>query len=395
MRLSIVSLMLLLLTAPLLGCGSKVSVKPGFGDGSIQTVAVLPPRYNSGVQREKVDAIVNAVEAELKNKEYVVLAESLVSRTCSAPECPERNTLAEKYLVDAFVAVDVRSVSRNNFLAGYYNAITGKLTLTDKDSNVLLDADETESERGGLVFNSGQVIQGLISQVENTEENSFGRLSAKFAETMVAKIPKPKALAAAADSVTVALNTVKTRKISPLFYEVCADATPNSLVSLIIDRARSTLREMSPGKYCGTFFLDNALLAAPMHVEARSPFGTTVRKDFSPGVSVAKCDLEGQVFLASAGDRKKIVVSCPETPNASDSNACDPSLSACPNYKFLIFKGPSALGPYQKVAETKAREWIDRTAKSGDRTYYEVVAVSPTGAWSLPRKPKALVGSKS
>ncbi|MCO6431094.1 MAG: hypothetical protein J5J00_09560 [Deltaproteobacteria bacterium] len=364
------------------GCSPKVSIAPAAEGGELQTLAVLPPEYNAKLQREKVEAIRDSLETELRNRGFVVLADRLVDELCSSPQCPERSQLAERYQVDGFVSLDLRSVSRANFLAGYYNAIRGIMTISDVNATSLVSVEHTQSERGGLLFHSGQVFQGLISQVENTEEKSFQRLSAKFAETLASKVPKPQALET--NAVTVAIESTSVKRIQPQLFEICIDATPNSLGSVLINNRRSTLREIANGRYCGTFFLDRSIVENHIMAELRSPFGNAVRKEISSLPELEVCDLDNKVFVKKAGQNSRIEVACTKVDKRPviDGSLCGSNIQDCSKDKLFVFRSPTRLGPYLKVAEVRSPVWTD-SARSG-KAFYQVVAVSPSGVWSLP-----------
>src|SRR5947207_2577258 len=95
------------------GCSTtRANISQQFVPEKVQSLAILPLEYASEVQREKVDSLRNAVESELKNSGFEVLADRVVRQVCSTPACPERKILASKYLVDGFVTISVRSVQR-------------------------------------------------------------------------------------------------------------------------------------------------------------------------------------------------------------------------------------------------------------------------------------------
>ena len=142
------------------GCTqSKVSLKPEY-DRSISQVALLPTLAGPGIQRENAAYLQAAVENELRNHGYIVLEEAVVNRVCSADAaCPRREILTERYGADGFFQLTIESVSRNNFLAGFVNVISGTLSLKSAAGIELASISQDQSERGGLLFNSGQIFQ--------------------------------------------------------------------------------------------------------------------------------------------------------------------------------------------------------------------------------------------
>ncbi len=390
LNLICISLVLLSFVA----CSSKAKISPSFSADELRSLAVLPTDYPDDIRREKVDSIVKSVKSELANKSYVVLADRLVDEVCTQPACPERKILTEKYQVDGFVTVAVRSVSRTNFLAGFYNAVKGKLIISDEKAETLVEIEETKSERGGLLFNSGQIIQGLISYANNSEEESFSKLSNGFALGLVSKIPTSKLTTINNDAIAVSIKDVNVKQIEPEIFQVCADATPDSLVSVVVNKQNTNLRSVSEGKYCGTFIYNQPAndVKSAVYVDARSPFGNSVRKEIQIK-NVDVCDLSNKVLLTEKNGKPAIQIYCADISNGKDTSPgdCQDSSSQCSVSKFIVFKANSNLGPYEKVAEFKNSTWIDRNAKQGSMYLYELVSVNKSGAWSLPVEAKTVI----
>jgi hypothetical protein len=375
-------------------CSSvKVKIANDIMPANLRSLAVLPVDYPSDIQREKTDAIVKSIKSELKNKNFVVLADRLVNGVCSNPACPERKTLAEKYQVDAFVTVDVKSVSRTNFVAGFYNAIKGKLILSDVNSKNIVEVEHTQSEKGGLLFNSGQVVQAIISYGENKEADSFAKLSTGFAETLVSKIPHSKESNVNSDAVAVAINEIKVKELRPEIFQICADATPDSLVSVIVNRQSTNLRPVKEGNYCGTFLYNQiSSNQDKVYVDARSPFGNSVRKEVEIAKEAEICDLNDNVILSEKNGKPSIHIACVDLAAGKGISSinCPTKVNVCPGNKFIVFKASSNLGPYEKIAEFQSTNWVDNNAKKGTDFYYELVSVNKAGVWSLPVSVKSV-----
>lgn len=382
-----VALLFTAIAATFPACASLSKSKLASTDRKISTVALLPIDYPAGIQREKVTAIAEAVGAELRNRGYEFLSDRVVSSTCSTPACAERDKIAEKYLVDAFVKLNVGSVSRTNFLAGYYNVISGSLTLSDRANEKILDVQHTERQKGGLLFNSGQVFQGLISTFANTEQASFNALTARFAKALVDKLP----IAAATqdtrtDAVAVEIDTVEVKNLKPHLFQICVGGTPNSFASVIVNRKKSNLRESSVGRYCGNFFLDGALESdSPLSVELRSAFGNAVRREVVI-TSSAPCILRDLVQLSMDERANRIEIGC----EAASMSQCQRIASACLSRRFIVFRADDAWGPYRKVAEFKGPRWTDRDAPNKPQPHYQIVAVDQRGTWSSPETPRSV-----
>jgi len=351
------------------GCAGKAIISPQLSTDKIKQIAVLPVSYSSGITRERIDYLRQQLVNELKGSGFLVLDDATVQRICSSPACPERKKLASDYLVDSFAELNISSANRANFVAGYYNNIDGELKITDKNSKELFSLKHTESEKGGLLFNSGQIFQGLKSTAKNLGKDSANNLADRFAKNIVAEIPSPAKVKVSEDSVAVSINSVDVMAIRPPVYKVCSRATPHSMAFLVLNKQKTNLREVSPGNYCGIYSLAEAFdMSLTPKVEVRSPFGNSTRRDLDMNRVPPICRLSGKVNLLLDGGSSRLSIS--ETPKACEGN------------RFLVYKGSAMPGPFEKVAEFKGASWKD--SKSNPNAIYQVVAINRDGVRSQP-----------
>lgn len=362
------------------GCGPKAKIRPGV-DGALPThIALLPADYSVDIPKERVDLVRGSVMSELRNRNFIVADDKIVGATCSTPACPERDQLASKYLVDGYATLSLTSFSKNNFVAGYYNQLSGSLVVKDRSGAEVASVDHTESERGGLLFNTGQLFQGIISQVNNSGDAAYKELASEFAKTVVEQLPEPSiaTTAASGEALDLALTRVTAEWKSPTTYTVCAKGTPHSFASMLVGTQRTTLREVSPGSYCGAF---SALVAAPASttsaVELRTAFGNSVREDVRLP-SQAPCSLENRVRVKE----NALSVQCSligRDPSTSQSG-CSETVTLCRAEKIVLFRAASEAGPYEKVSEVTA---ASTTVRAGAESL-ALVAVGAGGVPSVP-----------
>lgn len=361
------------------GCGPTVKSQLPPGASMPASLALLPPDYSGEIPRERVSLVRQAIINQLRNKDFVVLDDQAVSSVCSSPACPEREALAKKYLVDGFATLTLTSFSRNNFFAGYYNELSGDLAVVDRSGRELIKVADTQNEEGGLLLQSGQVFQAIISSVKNTGDEVFDKLADKFAHTVVEQLPAPAAPAnrLTQEGLTVALTTASASWTSPKAYQVCAKGTPNSFAYLLSGKNRSNLREVSPGSYCANF---SALVtedaAHNASIELRSAFGTSVRQDVSLPVA-PPCDLRSRVESTDG----KVRLICTQVGSASPSG-CSGSLMPCSAQKVVLFAAASPTGPFQKIGEASS---ISASVPASAQNVH-VLAVGAGGIASLPVK---------
>ena len=264
-------------------CSARKVVAPSGSLDGIHKLAILPVRHSPAARRERAEYLRAALTVALKSQGYAVLDDYAINRACSSETCPERALLAQQTGVDAFVELYIDSVAKNDFVAGYLNSITGTMTVTSPDGTKLLWIEQTESDKGGVVFNSGQLVEGIISQIRNAEGDSFGSLADKYAQLLAGALPPASS----------SLNQPADLEISDLsfveeqsqVYRLCISGTAGKLAFLTLDDTRSNLREIQPGHYCGIFRLPPSLNATEKGaVELRSLFGAVDRRPLGQGV---------------------------------------------------------------------------------------------------------------
>lgn len=330
-------------------CGPKIKNSLPPGAALPASIAVLPADYSGEIPREHVDLVRNAIISGLRNQNFVVVEDKVVQSVCATPQCPEREKLSRDYLVDSFATITLDSFSKNNFIAGYFNELHGKLTITDARGTELTTIDHTQTESGGILFQSGQVFQGIISQVKHSSDSVFEDIADNFAKTIVEKLPPHSGSSgdSRAEGLEIALPSVSVQWSGKSSYSVCAQGTPHSFASIIVNEARSSLREVSPGKYCGSF----SSLVAPVGgtvqaVELRTAFGNSVRKDISIPVQ-PPCNLDNRLSRPS---QSQVSIACAKV--GTSSSPCEAALSECAAEKVLVYEAPQLSGPYRKLSES-------------------------------------------
>lgn len=408
----------LLLTSAVTACAPKVKLSPQFASSQPSTIALLGIKTSPETRKERLQYIQRALRSELKSRGYLLLDENIVSRVCSSVDCRERSAFKTTFPVDAVVQLTLKNDSQNAFLLGHFNLLSGSLLFSDLSERELARVEHTESERGGLLFNSGQVLQGLKEEFENYGDDSFNRLADRFTKNLVAQLPRNSAVArsfqSGADVVATKrssdigfaepeFESIQVRPLKAAVYEICTQSpTPAVLAALIVGRKSSPLRETTAGRYCGIYRLDNQkLLARGVTVELRTPFGATARKEVSL-VGASVCDLQGRVSLTTNEGPNRLAVSClavtrslsgrssvtltdPHRADSQQIDGCAAGQQLCTASKLLVYRANSAVGPFEKVAEIASSSWADHAAPA--QSYYQVIAVGENGALSLPAAP--------
>lgn len=345
------------------------------------TMAVLPADYSIDIPRERIDIARSAIINELRNRNFIVIEDRVISQLCSSQACPERAEIARNYLVDGFATVTLTSFSRNNFIAGYYNQLQGGISIADSAGKELISVTHTENESGGVLLQSGQVFQGIISQVKHSGDDVFDDLADRFAHAVVEQLPAPAAATTSSEAVSIALTSATAQWSSPSVYTVCAQGTPHSFAYLVLGATRTPLEEVSPGRYCRAF---SALVASPADgveaIELRTAFGNSVRETVAIPAQLP-CNLTNRVATPDAHRADILCASISGDPSAR-GKGCSSSINHCAADKVLVYEAPAPQGPYRKVSEVKSSSITIPDA--------DTVALVTVGKGGIPSQPTTI-----
>jgi hypothetical protein len=364
-------------------CGPKIISNVSTSQPLPATIAVLPADYSVDIPRERVDIARKALIQELRNQDFFVVEDSVVQRLCSSPRCPEMRQLSDRYLVDGFISLKLSSFSRNNFIAGYYNQLSGEVLVADRDGRELVRVKHNENERGGVLLESGQIFQGIISQRRQSGEGGFENLAEKFAQTAVQSLPPhaTDSMTTRQEALEVSLSSASATWSSPRFFKVCAKGTPHSFAFLHIDTVATSLREVAPGEYCSAFSpVSTFSPGAQTFVELKSAFGTSARQAVTLPVT-PPCSLENRITVTEAPKDLQLTVSCARigADTSRRTVGCSAAVTQCQAEKLVVFKAAPLSGAFTKVAEV--RRSSARLQKASD-AQLTIVAVQPGGIYS-------------
>jgi|GEM_PF-2063390 len=377
-KIALASLCALMWSA--LGCSPKVTSSLPTGSTLPDHIALLPADYSLDIPRERIDLVRAEIVNELRNHNFIVAEDTIVRGVCSSPQCPERARLHSQYLVDAFITLSISSFSKNNFVAGYYNQLTGTLSLVDPSGAQLIAVDHTESEKGGLLFNSGQIFQGIISQVNNSGDAAYQELASEFAKFVVEQLPEPLQTTTRAqrEGVELDLQSVTAEWNSPSSYTICLKGTPHSFASLLLGSSRTSLREVSPGSYCSAFSpLVASTSGSPAMVELRSAFGNSKRQDVTLPAR-APCALEER--LQSSSDQVSLRCAMVGRDLSRVQAGCTEVMKPCRADKLVLYTARSEEGPFEKWRESTSSS----TTITGAPGIVNIVAIGSGGIPSIP-----------
>jgi hypothetical protein len=147
---------------------------------------------------------------------------------------------------------------------------------------------------------------------------------------------------------------------------------------VLVGNQRATLRETSPGKYCGAF---SGLVASnaksPTFVELRSAFGNSDRESVAlPAQGL--CEVQERAIYAN--DALALQCAMVGRDLSRLHVGCSEKILPCKATKIVLFSAPEEQGPYTKWIES-----VTSTTKVGNPPgNVQVVAIGAGGVSSLP-----------
>ncbi|MCB0321493.1 MAG: hypothetical protein KDD60_11255, partial [Bdellovibrionales bacterium] len=358
MRLSI--FLIITFISLLLGCGPKVQVAPDAANVHLDQFALLPGEFPDSLRPERQELLTKSFNSYLKGRGFQLLDTGLVEAVCAKdPKCPGREQLATRYGVDGFLAFRVSDFSRNDFGVGFYNTLAGTLEIQNQGGGIIASSDHRESERGGLLFNSGQILQGIREQVANSDEEEsmdapFVKLSDTFVSRLVNALPEFTSKPDAASSTDLMIGQVNVRELQPRIYQVCGEGPPGVEAAIIFDRRSSPLRTVSLGQYCGIVRAPRGFQSAVL--EIRSPFGEVARKP-APIPPFPLCHADEVLdYSVDSGGELKLDYGCVLFQAAGGKYLPSSSEGSCENDEESISEGICAVREISLFESSSARD---------------------------------------
>jgi len=293
--------------------------------------------------------------------------------------------LGEVLGADALLIGDRIGVSSFQALLAYRRGLSGRFKLVStRDGQELWHAEATEYDTGGVLVDSGQVIQAVSDTVQAGRDTAYVRLCQLFCRQVTATLPKvvhrDESAEPAPEIASVSVGQGRSGTLrSGDKIEVEVVGTPAAMGAFDLRPLRSGLAlvEGAPGRYRGVHTVLPGEAAESVTVTARltNSFGRVVRKD-APGtlaIDAAPPAMPPAVRVARVGGGVEVSWDAPggEAPAA-----------------YQVFRSPGPGRGFEPVGRTPERRWVDGQATPQAR--YQVIAVDGQGNQSFPAGPAAL-----
>lgn len=248
---------LLCLTA-LAGCGPTVKLSPDYNERKPnQLIAVLPVVAETEVPKEHLQFLRDSLVAELRNSEYLVLDRDLVDEYCptSSSSCSNLDNLLEAYDLSGAFELTVTDYGHTGFLIGFYSTVGGQLNFLSEKGNKLFTMEHQESKRGGLLFNSGQLLTAIRNQIDSGSTNKKEELERKFVRSLIADLPEINP-----SEMNFSPPKIQTAEITNLSdlgrTKFCVNADSTVKSHIYVGRVKADLRPESTERHCAVYSSD-------------------------------------------------------------------------------------------------------------------------------------------
>ncbi len=274
----------------LAGCTPDVVIdEPALAIRKPKTIAVLPFTYTGDDPGERKDLMVAAVREAFHRHfsvvPYLHLESEATDRILRVTGTARATAtqIGEALGTDAFIVGEVSAMSNLQAGLAFRRAIEGRIRLIDSTTGrELVRIDHTESDVGGLAFETGQLVEGVHRTIDNSSDLGFIRLAERFAASVVKALPAPRERPAVVPPAIhdVALVTSGSLRVGDV-VEVAVKSEPERFASLDLGRqvADVPLFEEAPGLYRGFYrVVHGDRISGPVTVHVSDRFGVASSK---------------------------------------------------------------------------------------------------------------------
>ncbi len=303
----------------------------------------------------------------------------IVSRLCPAkPSCPE---LFKKFGVDGVARLELTTAVSRNFGLGYADSITGTLAFEDKSGRTVQSISNSTQRTGGLLLNSGQLVEAIKSQAKSFNDSTFEPLAREFARGIVAKLAPPAGLERRFSGKPLVLGEPAVEQTRRGNNVLCILGTPQSFVVITRGQTSAPLRETKPGRYCAALRSVGPVAVKPYRVELRTPSGLETEKQFNGMSGLAGCDLASVLALDAATNSLRL---------QCNGDGCPERLVACEKAKKIVYRAESPAGPFTRLGEFIGK-FFKVKKPPNDATIYSVLV--PANEFSASTQPVIIQAS--
>lgn len=286
-------ILFIILALQILGCSSTESTI--YRETNLpRTVAILP--FEGEVDQEEKLAFLRQIFSHyLINNGFEQLRLEIVDQVLEQQKLTPRSdlkTLGQALQVEGIIRGEIHSISNvNAAYLGYRSNIEGRITLHDvAQGDLIWESLRDEYDYGGVIVYSGQVIEGISTQIDNSRDIGFLRLAEKFSQQVVKSAPK-QTLISDTPPPQITRISAQTSSSGTLLkmgdtLSVECSGTPGMQASLQLEGAKFKLlvpmSETQSGQYQGSFQIQRGFSneTFSLLVKLTDPFNRQGRKKY-------------------------------------------------------------------------------------------------------------------
>ncbi len=389
-------------TLSLSGCGIEVQVRDELTSVPPERIAILPFEAPTPDDRESseirfVRRIFFGHWANLPFRDLPIvetdrlLAEHGFPTTAAVLEAKPA-ALAEALGVDALVYGQIDSISNIAPILGYRRALGGKFRLVDcrsQPEQILWEAEFTESQWGGPLLDSGQILRGIREQIENSSSLSFYRIADRFSRKIVETLPAPtqpfqtESDPPRIDAIEVRLSRGSSlRPGDGITVSLTGEPDRKASFDLGLDRKRIPMSEIAPGRYQGVYIVQvgDRIENAPIRAQLGTIFGeTAIATHDGPPVTIRALPPHSPSELQAQRETSGIALTWRTVTAAStDDSPTHPTA-----VEYRIYRADDTPHDFREIGREQTTTFRDRSPINGP-VFYSIVAFDEDNNRSYP-----------
>ncbi len=345
------------------GCGPSVQqLNPQIA--LTDTILLLPIKSNEVLALDRAQLIQESFERGFGSQGFLVLSRDSISNRCKGQDCSRKETLGSLFPTATIAEVTIESTRQTNLIAAFYNNIVGQLSLFSAQNQPIVTIGHTESERGGVLFNSGQILEGIQATATDLSADSFPVLAERFSRKIVSEVPRSNI-----DRKKISSPSFNSVQVTPkgFLVQICATVEQAAQVFLLNGGRKTRLSRVRDNHFCAV--LPSKLLTADRgtkRIIATNQYGIEESKDFAV-LSMSTCSLTGNIFF----DRATGSIQCKQE--------CPPS---CLKEQIVVYRGGTSDTPFTEFGNLQNGK-IKLPAGAEDLSY-AIVTIDAEGFVSNP-----------
>lgn len=380
------------LTLIFVSCGPGIRT---FGDQTAPTpgiYALLPVKHGPTLREYDAAYLTRILQNSLESLGVSLIDPVLIQETCIKLDCRERTVWSTIPQLQGLITVDITSNWDSNIIAAHYSTISGELRLSDMNNQKILEIQHRESDRGGLLFDSGQVVRGLSSQAEFSDSEAFRMLAKKFARNLALAL-KPHLGRKDSTHRDFPTPVITSSVVSPGEIKLCISVpAPDMRAYLLFGSMRTPLSPQSKTENgttsCRNFSAD-ALRQKPVPaIEVRDLRGNSRRtflnseKHLNGWLSSCRTTTHAQwkdvknssdiTFYCSVQDKDSVSAKCAQK---------DP----CHAFRWKVYGAKTKSGPYVLLGETNEPQFRMPQRAADNLHFFYYTYQEANGSLSTPQ----------